>query len=304
MSWLERLNDELSVLGLTGRERRRIVLELRDHIDCDPGCEDRLGDPRELAARFGDELATDRTRRCTYCVFGALAIAAVALLVSQLAIRAAGSYPGFNRGLSLALFVPAALGMFIAPQVALVAGTLAALRGVRRRKVRILPAAELALIRRRAWVALGAGIATAVGLELYVVNFSLVLPGWWLELVGSLSAVAAVALLAASTTLVGAGAVATATPGGAGDVFDDLPVIRWRWLRSHPWRLGVVASLSVTVAMTLVGWHAEHSLIEGIERGALEGLAAAAGFALLGRAIGVMTPPDRHPEPILPDDQS
>ena len=199
-------------------------------------------------------------------VFGALAIAAVALLVSQLAIQAAGGYPGFNHGLSLALFIPAALGMFVAPQVALVAGILAALRAVRRRKLRILPAAELALIRRRAWVALGAGIATAVGPELYVVDFSSVLPGWRLSLVASLSAVAGVALLAASTTVAGAGAVATATPGGAGDVFDDLPVIRRQWLRSNPWRLGVVASLSVALAMTLVAWHAERSLIEGIER--------------------------------------
>jgi len=302
MSWLERLNDELSGLGLTGRERRRIVLELRDHIDSEPGCEDRLGDPGELAARFGDELAADRTRRGTYYVFGALAIAAVALLVSQAAIGAAGSYPGFDRGLSLALFVPAALGMFIAPQVALVAGTLAALRAVRRRKARILPAAELALIRRRSWVGVSAGIATAAGLELYVVNFSSVLPGWWLALVGSLSAVAAAALLAAAATLVRAGAVATATSGGAGDVFDDLPVIRWQWLQSHPWRLGVAASLSVGVAMTLVGWHAEHSLIEGIERGVLEGLAAAVGFALLGRAIGVMTPPSRWADPSPPDE--
>ena len=289
MTWLHELADELAARGITGRERRRILLELRDHIDCEPGCEARLGDPGALAAGFADELATDCARRCAFDVFGALALAAVALLVSQLAIGRAGGYPGFSHGLSLALFVPAAPGMFIAPQVALVAGTLAALRAARRRRARTLPAAELALIRRRAWVGLGAGIATVAGLELYVADFSSVLPGWWLALVGGLAAVAGAALLVASVRLARAGAIVTRTGGCAGDVFDDLPAIRWSWLRAHPWRLGIIASLIVAVAMTLLGWHAEHSLIEGVERGVLEGLAAATGFALLGTAIGVFT---------------
>jgi hypothetical protein len=289
MSWLEHLADELTSIGVTGRERRRIVVELRDHIVCEPGCEDRLGDPRQLAANFADELATDRARRSAFSVFLALALAAVALLVSQLSLGHAGGYPGYNRGLSLALFLPAALGMFIAPQVALVAGTLAALRAARRRRARILPAAEIALIRRRAWVGLGAGAATVAGLELYVVNFSSVLPGWWLALIGGLSGMAGVALVAASRRLVLAGAVITRTSGRAGDVYDDLPVIRWDWLRRHPWRLGAIASLGVGVSMTLFEAHAEHSLFEGVQRGAMEGLAAAAGFALLGRAIGVGT---------------
>jgi hypothetical protein len=289
MTWLDELADGLAARGIAGRERRRIVLELRDHIDCEPGCEARLGDPRALAAGFADELATDCARRCALDVFGALALAAVALVVSQLAIGRAGGYPGFSNGLSLALFVPAALGMLIAPQIALVAGSLAALRAVRRRRARTLPAAELALIRRRAWVGLGAGIATVAGLELYVADFSSVLPGWWLALVGGLAAVAGAALLVASLRLARAGAILTRTGGWAGDVFDDLPAIRWPWLRAHPWRLGIIASLIVAVAMTMLGWHAEHSLIEGVERGVLEGLAAAAGFALLGTAIGVFS---------------
>jgi hypothetical protein len=287
MSWLTDLGDELTTRGITGRERHQIVVELRDHIDCEPGCEERLGDPRELAAGFADELAGDRARRSAFSVFGALTVAAVALTVSQLAIGHAAGYPGFANGLSVWLFVPAALGMFIAPQVALVAGTLAVLRAARRRRARTVPAAEIALIRRRAWVGAGAGFATVIGLELYVLDFSSALPGWWLGLVSGLAAVAGVALLAASRQLVHAGAIVSGIPGGQGDVFDDLPAIRWPWLRRHPWRLGIIASLIVAVVMTLVGWHAEHSLIEGIERGVLEGLAAAAGFAVLGRAIGV-----------------
>ena len=234
--------------------------------------------------------ATDRARRSAFHAFGALAIAAVALIVSQLAIGHAGGYPGFTNGLSVVLFMPAALGMLIAPQVALVAGTLAALRAVRRRRARVLPAAEIALIRRRAWVGLGAGFATVAGLELYVVDSSSVLPAWWLALVGGLAAVAGVTLLGASRTLAGAEAVVSGTSGQAGDISEDLPLTGWQWLRRRPWRLGMIASLTVAVVMTVFQAHAEHSLIEGIQRGVFEGLAAAAGFALLGGAVGVRPP--------------
>lgn len=289
MSWLGELGDELRAAGVSGAERRRILAELHDHIASEPGCEDRLGDPRELAVQFADELATDRSRRSAYSVFVALAATAVALFVSQAAIAAARGYPGYDRGLSLALFIPAALGMVVAPQAALVAGTLAAWRAMRRRQARVLPTAELELIRRRAWVGLGSGIATAVGLELYVIDFSRVLPGWWLALVGALAAVAGAALVGAAIGLRRAGAVRASTDGPAGDVFDDLPLIGWGCLRRRPWLLGVAASLIAGAAITAITWHAESSLIEGAQRGAFEAAAAALGFAIFGRAIGVRT---------------
>ncbi|HSZ14095.1 MAG TPA: hypothetical protein VK790_08675 [Solirubrobacteraceae bacterium] len=291
MSWLQQLTDELGARGVTGGERRRIVFELQDHIACEPGCEQRLGDPRELAARFADELATDRARRGAFEAFAALAFAALALAASQVAIGWTRGYPGFENGHSLALFVPALLGMFVAPQAALVAGTLAALRALRRRHASSLPAAEIALIRRRTWVALLSGAATMAGLELYVADFSSVLPVWWLALVGGMAAAAGVSLLLAGIRLASAGALVTRAGGPAGDVFDDLPPLRWRWLLDGPWRLGLGASLGVALAMTLFEWHAERSLFEGIQRGAFEGLAAGVGFALLGRAIGVARGP-------------
>jgi hypothetical protein len=46
--------------------------------------------------------------------------------------------------------------------------------------------------------------------------------------------------------------------------------------------------LTVALAVTVFEWHAERSLFEGLQRGAFEGLAAAVGFALLGRFIGVV----------------
>ena len=145
---------------------------------------------------------------------------------------------------------------------------------------------EIALIHRRTRVALGAGFATMAGLELYVVDFSLRLPAWWLGLVGGLAAAAGVALLAAARALARSEAIVSGTPGEPGDVFDDLPLLGWGWLRSRPWRLGALCSLAVGCAMAAFEAHAEHSLFEGIQRGAFEGIAAALGFVLLGRAIG------------------
>ena len=287
MSWLQQLTDELSARGVTGAERRRIVFELQDHIACEPGCEDRLGDARGLAHSFADELASAGARRSALAVFAALTVAAGALILSQLAIGRTG-YPGFDNGYSLALFIPAALGMFIAPQAALVAGILAAVRALRRRGVAVMPAGEVALIRRRAWVGLCSGLAATVGLELYVIDFSAVLPGWWLALVGGAGAVAMVALLLAGATLMRSGTIVAGAEGSAGDVFDDLPPVAWGWFRHSPRRLGAAACAAVTLAMTVFEWHAERSLIEGLERGVFEGLAATAGFALLGRAIGVL----------------
>ncbi len=288
MSWLAHLADELTARGVTGREHRRILLELRDHIECDPGCENRLGAPRELAARFADELATHRARRCAWYVFGALATAAFALVASQAALGRAGGYPGYARGLSTALFLPAAFGMVIGPQVALVAGTLAALRAVRRRRASVLPAAEVALIRRRAWVAVGAGFATVAALEVYVANFSLVLPARWLVPAAGLAALAGVTLFTASIALARSGTVVSGKGGEAGDVYDDVPALRWGWLRRQPWRLGAVGSLSVALAVTLFEAHAERSWFEGIQRGVFEGLVAAVGFVLLARVLGLV----------------
>jgi hypothetical protein len=292
VTWLDRLAAELSARGLTGASRRRILVELRDHIECEPGCEERLGDPRELAAGFADELATTRARRSAFHVFAALAVAAVALVVSQVGLARLG-YPGFKNGLTVGLFIPALIGLFVAPQVALVAGTLAALRAVRRRRETTLPAAELGLIRRRARVALGAGYGVVAGLGLYMINFGHVLPVWWLALVGVLSALAAGTLSAAATSLARAGSVISGAGGGAGDVFDDLPLIGVRWLRVRPWLLGAAASVVAAIVFTVFEAHAEHSWIEGIQRGAFEGLAAGVGFALLGRGIGVRPDPAR-----------
>ncbi len=286
MSWLDDLSGELYARGVTRRDRVRIVAELTDHIACEPGCEERLGDPRELATSFADELATAEARGSAFATFGALAVAAVALVVSLITLARFAHYPGYSNGLSTALFFPALLGMVVAPQVALVAGTLAAWRALRRRWVTSLPAAEIALIHRRARVALAAGFATMAGVELYVVDFCERLPAWWLGLAGGLAAAAGFGLWAAARTLARARTIVSGAAGPAGDIYDDLPAVGSGWLRARPWLLGALASLAVGLALGAFEAHAEHSVLEGIQRGLFEGLAAAVGFVLLGRAIG------------------
>jgi hypothetical protein len=72
-------------------------------------------------------------------------------------------------------------------------------------------------------------------------------------------------------------------------------MLGWRWLRSRPWPLGALAALAVGFAMGAFEAHAEHSVLEGIQRGGFEGVAAALGFVALGRAIGAR--PAQHPAP-------
>ena len=145
---------------------------------------------------------------------------------------------------------------------------------------------EIRLIHARARIALAAGFATMAGLELYVVDFSERLPAWWLGLVGGLAAVAGVGLFAAGRTLVRARAIVSAAQGPAGDIYDDLPLLGSRPLRARPWLLGALASVAVGLALGGFEAHAEHSVFEGLQRGVFEGLVAAVGFVVLGRAVG------------------
>jgi hypothetical protein len=287
MSWIARLSTELDERGVPRRDRRRIVLEFEDHIACEPGCEERLGDPAALASRFADGLATSRARTSAFGAFGGLALAAGALALSQLAIGHAGGYPSSETGLSPALFAVAVLGMLVAPQVALVTGTLAGWRALRRRHERSIPAAEIALIERRSRVALWAGLATVGGIAVYLVNFLSHFPSWYLAAVGAAAALAAVALSLALWRLAGATAIVSSAPGPAGDVYDDVALIRWDWLRRRPWRLGLIASVTVGILATLVLGHAESSLVEGLQRGIFEAVAAFVGYVALGRAVGL-----------------
>ncbi|HEY5389304.1 MAG TPA: hypothetical protein VIJ83_02020 [Solirubrobacteraceae bacterium] len=286
MSWIAEFEDELRRRGVRAATRERLAAEFTDHIACEKEVRielTRLGAAREIAGQYAEELASHETRHAALGAFAALALAAIGLVVSQAALGRIG-YPGFSHGASTPLALIAIAAMVIGAQVALVTGTLAAWRALHRRREPSLPAAEIALIQRRTKIALAAGLTTTAAMLLYVVDFTSVLPAWWLALSGALAAVASGALVAAWRANAHSSATVSVAQGPAGDVFDDLPPLRA--LRAHPLGFVTLATLAVGGAMTLVVWHAEHSLIEGLERGGFEALALAACFALFGRAIG------------------
>ena len=158
------LRRELAAVGIRGRERDRILAEFADHLACDPDAV--LGDPRELAQQFADDLATDTTRRAALWTFGALAVVAFAVGVPELLLP---TVPDIAGGSSLLLVVSATLAAVVGAQIAFAAGCLAAVRALQRPH-------DVTLVRRRTAVALGAGALTALGSALYAVNFRGVVP--------------------------------------------------------------------------------------------------------------------------------
>jgi hypothetical protein len=283
MSWTDEFADELSARRVRRAVRERLVAELTDHIACEPAAEGRLGDPREIAGRYADELASGEARRAALVAFGALALTAVALLVTLATLQRIG-YPNFHAGVSRAVSIPAILAMLFGSQVAWVAGMLAAWRAARRHRVDALPGAEVALLRSRTRVALVAGLLVSVAIGVYAADFAGRQPAWWLALVGAVSLLATIATLAAwRIAATGSRTVALAA-GPAGDLFDDVPPLRP--LRGHPLRTCGAFALASGLAVGLVEWHAERSLSEGLERGVAEAVVFAICFAVLGRAVG------------------
>ena len=288
MSWLGEFEDELSDRRIRPAVRELLLAEFADHIACEQGEATRLeltrlGAAREIAAQYAEELAADDARRGALVAFAALVCAAVALLAQQIALGRIG-YPGFNHGHSTPLSLVAILAFVIGSQVALVCGTLAGWRALRRRREPVLPAAEIALMRRRSRIALGAGMVTTAGLGLYTINFTSVLPAWWLAMSGALVVAAAGSLAVAWRSLTLRADTVALAGGPAGDLFDDIPPLRG--LRGHPLRLWALTTLVVGGGVTVLVGHAERSLVEGLERGGFEVVALSIGFALLGRAIG------------------
>lgn len=288
MTWLAEFEQELSARGVRRHVRARLVAELGDHLACEEDrpahvAPTRLGEPRQIAGAYADELATDEGRRSAFAAFAALAFTAVALVATQMGLGAIG-YPGYDRGLSAALSLPSILGIVVGSQVALVAGLLAAWRALRRRREPVLPAAEIALIAARTRLALAAGLVVSVCIALLAFDYVRVLPGWWLGLAFALSAVATVGLGGAWRIGARASSTAAAAAGPAGDLFDDIPALGI--LRGHPIRLWAGLALSSGAAITLLEWRAEHSLVEGFQRGLAEVLVFSVCFAALSRLVG------------------
>jgi len=247
---MNELHRELARVGIRGRLARRIELELEDHRRCDPGAE--LGEPALIAERFAAELRIVRTRRASLGTFGALVLVAASLGVFSVSIgyRGAGGWAAALSGVGLAACC----------QIALVAGTLALVRGWRAKA-----AADLRLVQRRAFVALCAGGGVSASLAVQGVALH--------PLLALVAALVPVPALAAAA--VAAHSAAALTPAG-GLAETELP-------RSSLLALGTLA----VALVTLGGAIAERSLVEGAVPGALEGAGLLAAVLVFGRLLAL-----------------
>lgn len=280
MTYLEELSCELVAHGIRGRTRRRILVEVDDHLRSDSEAEERFGSAPEVANSFAAELGAQASRRAAVSAFAALGVAG-AVYAASFASLSFASPP--SETLDPALGALAFMVIIVAPQISFVAGVLAFARALRRRRERTIPTRELIVIRRRTGVALLFGLLTMAALSLYAYEFQAVLAGWWVALTYISTAGASLLLALAAVPALAATHVRPRIAGEAGDVLADIGVRR---LGDDPWRfarrVAVAVGLLVSLAAAVQG-----DPLDGLIQGLFEGLACLGGFAVLGRYLGL-----------------
>lgn len=279
--YLRDLETELSAVGIRGSLRRRILAETADHLH-ESGDAARFGEPKLIAARFADELATSGARRVAFTSFLALAPAGIAYAVLFGLIR---TWPDIASAKLLPLAIGTAVTIVLAPQVAFAAGVLTVARAWRLRSQTAAPAAEIVVLRRRAAVALGSGAAAFAAIALYAYEYSSGLPGWWATTAFIVSGAALVSIGGAAVALASNAQLRPQAAGPAGDVFDDVAPLLDRIplrLRGRPWRFCLLVAAAVATAALVAG-----GPDEGPRNAVGEFVAICAAFAALGRFLGL-----------------
>jgi hypothetical protein len=280
VSYIEDFGRELRVHGIRGTRRCRILAEVIDHLDEDPSAEERFGSPAEVANAFAAELGVQASRRAAVSAFAALGVAGAVYAVLFVSLGFA-SPP--TETLDPALGALALALMIVAPQVSFAAGALALLRTLRRRHERAIPTRELVVIRRRTGVALLFGLLTMAALSLYAYEFRADLAGWWLTLTYTSTAGASVLLALAAAPALAATRLRPQVAGEAGDVFADVGP---SFGGDDPWRFARFVAIAVGLLVWLAA-AAQGDPFDGPIQGVFEGLACFAGFAVLGRYLGL-----------------
>jgi hypothetical protein len=269
MSFFEELRRELAARGVERSRIRRIVLELEDHVACDPAA--KLGEPAAIADRFASELRVARTRTATLGGFASLSLTAVLVAASTLAVSAAGGWPDLfgARGLIVAL---TGLAAVFAGQVSFVAGVLGAALWLRRPD-------ELGLVQRRMTVALAAASVVVVADGVDAVALRPLMAGWWFAFACSATVASAAGLAGAAQMLRRATALTPAPFQRAAAGWET------SWV--------IAVWVAAVAAMALGSAAAERSWIEGAFRGGFELVAFGAGFLAFGRLLGLRRSPAR-----------
>jgi hypothetical protein len=225
---------------------------------------------------------TNGARRTALFSFFALAPAGIGYAL-LLGLNRPG--PDITSAKTLPIGIAAALVIALAPQISLASGLLVIALTWRLRATPVAPAAAISLLQRRAAVALGAGAATLAGVAVYTVEYSRGLPDWWTTLAFAVIATAIVPVAVAAAALGRTARLRAQAAGPAGDVFDDLGPLLDRVplrLRGRPWLLCLLFAAAVAVAAFVGG-----GLDEGPRNAVAEFAAICAGFAVLGRFLGL-----------------
>jgi uncharacterized membrane protein len=286
-SYLDSLGAELRV---PRRVRARIVAEAVDHLRESVGggrseseAIAAFGDPRELAARFHEQLASSTARR---------AGTHTALLMAAFLVGCAGTVLGPPNDF------PYGLVVFFGAQLSLVAALIGLARRVRYRHG--VPAARLADVYRANGLAVACVGLVALAELLDAGSSAALTIGSASLLVASLGAGVSVARSRTRARVVAAGAPAE-------DAVDDLLALARRLpaaaavlgtvgstLRAHPWRFCVAFAAACGLALA-----AQHNVVEGGVALAWRPLLAAlviasaeaagviACFAAFGRFLGI-----------------
>jgi hypothetical protein len=284
MTYIDDLATELAALGIRGRLRRRILIEIGDHLACDPNAA--LGSVDELAGRFADELGTAYARRAALVSFTALGIAGTLLGVTFLSASSAGLSWSSAHPRSALLGLAAVAVLAVASQLAFVSGLFGGVRAFRHRGEHVVNRSEATVIVRRAELGVAAGLATMGGLALLVVEFDRGLAGWWTAFAVTGAIAGSAALAAAAPVVMAARRVRPATAGLAGDLFADIGPLAPPPLRGHPWRLAFTVAGGLALLITAAGALQADGL-DGALRGLADATACVVGFALLGRRLGL-----------------
>jgi hypothetical protein len=306
------LADLAHALELPRRARRRVLAEVRDHLECaaaarrveglaPPAAAVRavaaFGPADVVARRFAEELALAGTRRATgaalVAVWNYLLLLAVSTQVAPL--RAASPFA----------HDPADAIAWLAAQVAATCVGLSALRVVRHRRDGAVPAAKLRYMNRGGAVAVGAVLVSVAADAVAAAGAGGPDRGGTartllLVALGAVGIVAAGALAEVVRATRRTRALARLDDRPADDVFDDLAALAplaagsLGPARAHPWRLccltGAAAGALVGAAhLAGEGPPADPALVLAVAAVfvAAEGLAVLACFALLGRFLGL-----------------
>jgi uncharacterized membrane protein len=286
MTYLNALESELAAVGIPAPRRRRILAEFADHLHEDPSAE--LGAPEDLAKQFADELGTSLARAASFRTFAALAFAGISLVAMFVAV-------GGNRGLGLARHhhvatptwtMPILLIAAVAAQVAFAAGVLALLRAWRLRHERVIKAADARVLARRSAVGLVGGLLTLAALPACALAFPYAAGHTWNVFAWIVAGVGVVVLAAASPALVSSFRLRPTHAGEPSDLIADLG--GWVPRSLTPTRIALLLALGIAVLLSAQGVIVDDPY-DGAARGILDGAACLAGFAVLGRYLGLRT---------------